>query len=463
MDIMRSQQQQAFPPTPLKLASPVRDMLSSATLAMNEAVVARRAAGKETIHLGFGEASFPLHPLLQDALNDAARQTGYAPVQGLPALRETLAGYLEYTRGLRTDAASIIIGPGSKPLIYALLRVLEGDLLLPVPSWVSYAPHAQLTGKRVIGITTDSADHHRLAAHALDEALWEARRQGADPRILIANTPSNPTGGMFAREDVEGLALWCREHGITLISDEIYAELAHGWCEHISPVQYYPEGCIVTGGLSKAFSAGGWRLGYAILPGDGAGAKAMAALCALASEIWSAATTPVQYAAAAAYSRQPELQRYVRRSARIHGYAAQRLYETLTRSGARCPRPAGGFYLYPDFAPWREHLAALGITTSEDLARYLLDEWDIAALPGSVFGEPPDALRLRLATSLLYAPPDARSPREQEAALWQLLAQADTIEVTGTGFSLPQPLAMPSLERAQERLSKFIQFLDKPL
>ncbi|HVB62157.1 MAG TPA: aminotransferase class I/II-fold pyridoxal phosphate-dependent enzyme [Ktedonobacteraceae bacterium] len=459
MSSKQSQQSQIQMPFPLQLAPSMQDMLSSATLAINEAVAARRAAGQKTIHLGFGEASFPLHPLLRGALNAAAEQTGYAPVPGIAALRQAIADYLTRTRHLETTAASIAVGPGSKPLIYTLLHILDGDLLLPAPSWVSYAPHARLAGKQIIGVATDDSDHHRLTPRALTDALERARGQGADARILIVNTPSNPTGGMLAREDVEALAIWCRAHGITLISDEIYAELAHGWREHISPALFYPEGCIVTGGLSKAFSAGGWRLGYAALPGGAAGARLMNALRALASEIWSSAATPVQTAAVAAYTYHPDLERYVQHAARLHGYVAHQLYETLIALGALCPRPAGGFYLYPDFAPWRSQLAALNIHTSDDLARYLLDTWDIATLPGSAFAEHPSALRLRLATSLLYAPLDARSPAEHEAALWQLLDQADTIVATETGYTLATPLALPALARAQARLTEFAHSL----
>jgi len=213
MNSRQPQQAQIQMSFPLQLAPSMQDMLSSATLAMNEAVAARRAAGQETIHLGFGEASFPLHPLLRGALNAAAGQTGYAPVPGIAALRQAIADYLTRTRHLETTAASIAVGPGSKPLIYTLLHILEGDLLLPAPSWVSYAPHARLAGKQIIGVATDDSDHHRLTPQALDDALERARGQGADTRILIVNTPSNPTGGMFARADVEALATWCRAHG----------------------------------------------------------------------------------------------------------------------------------------------------------------------------------------------------------------------------------------------------------
>lgn len=441
---------------PLGLAPTAGGRAPSPTLAINETIAARRAAGRTIIHLGFGEASFPLHPLLRAALTEHATRTSYAPVLGIPALRQAIAGYLARTRGLAVTAEQVATGPGSKPLLYALMQVLAGDLLLPAPSWVSYAPHAHLAGRRVIMVETDASDHHTLTPQVLSAALERARQAGADPRILLVNSPSNPTGGMFARAAVEALALWARERGITIISDEIYAELAHGWRAHVSPATFYPEGTIVTGGLSKAFSAGGWRLGYAALPATEAGAQVLAALRALASEIWSSTATPVQEAAVVAYSPNADLETYVRRSARLHGYIAGRLQQTLSSLGVLCARPAGAFYLYPDFAPWHAALAARGVTTSEGLARLLLDEWDIATLPGEAFGDRPEALRLRVATSLLCVP-EAGSPQEREAALWDILARADDLpaDAPAAGDLLP----LPALERAQLGLAAFITSL----
>src|SRR5579885_3149984 len=440
---------------PLGLVPAMQSLTPSATLAINEAIAARRAAGHEVIHLGFGEASFPLHPLLRNALAEATTRTSYAPVMGIPALRQAIASYLSRTRGLNVPAAHIVVAPGSKPLLYVLLQALQGDLLLPAPAWVSYAPQARFASKQVIGVEADPADHHRLTPEALSTALEQARRAGADPRILLVNTPSNPTGGMFAEEDAEAIALWAREHGITLISDEIYAELAHGWREHVSPARFYPEGCIVTGGLSKAFSAGGWRLGYASLPITDDGKRLMTALRAMASEIWSSATTPVQEAATVAYTYPPELERYVRRSATIHGYATNRLYEKLVDLRIDCPQPAGAFYLYPDFSPLRTKLQKRGITTSEELAHHLLEEWDIATLPGVAFGDRPDALRLRLATSMLYVPEDVESEEEKDVVLWELLEQADRLP--GNGKDEGVGLKLPELERVRERFEGFVK------
>jgi aspartate/methionine/tyrosine aminotransferase len=441
---------------PLSLVPESQSLTTSATLSMNEAVAKLRAEGRETIHLGFGEASFPLHPLLASALAGAAKHTGYAPVLGIPALRQAIAAYLEHKRGLTFSSDQIVVGPGSKPLLYALLQVLEGDLLLPVPSWVSYAPQARLAGRKVIGVETDPGDRHRLTPLALSQAVDQARRDGADPRILLLNTPSNPTGCMFDYADVEAIALWAREAGITLISDEIYAELAHGWREHVSPARFYPEGTIVTGGLSKAFSAGGWRLGYAAFPSTSAGRQVITALRGLASEIWSCTATPVQEAALVGFTPHESIERYVQRSARVHGYVTGRLYDTLASLGVPCPRPAGGFYLYPDFSPWRSTLKDKGIETGLDFAQYLLEQWDLATLPGSVFGEAPESLRLRLSTSLLCLSEDATTPGESEAELWRLLDQADALPPQGEA-----PLPLPALESAQKRLTEVIHFLNK--
>src|SRR6266699_4897327 len=189
--------------SPIQLVSGAQTLATSATLSMNEAVAKRRAAGRETIHLGFGEASFPLHPLLATALAEAAKHTAYAPVLGIPNLRQAIAEYLARKLGLTFSSDQIIVAPGSKPLLYALLQVLEGDLLLPIPSWVSYAPMARLAGRRVIGVQTDPNDRHRLTPQVLAQAMDEACREGANPRILLVNTPSNPTGSMLDRADVE--------------------------------------------------------------------------------------------------------------------------------------------------------------------------------------------------------------------------------------------------------------------
>ncbi|GAC1447389.1 MAG: pyridoxal phosphate-dependent aminotransferase [Ktedonobacterales bacterium] len=443
---------------PLGLTSATRALAPSATLRMNELVAARRAAGKQTIHLGFGEASFPLHPRLHAALLEGAHATSYPPVLGVPALRDAIAAYLARTRGLTVTAEQVGVAPGSKPLLYALMQVLEGDVLIPVPAWVSYAPQARMAGKRVILVATDPSDHLRLTAEALASAAAQARHAGAMPRILVVNSPSNPTGGMFAAADVAAVGAWARSQGVTIISDEIYAELAHGWRPHASPAQHYPEGTIVTGGLSKPFSAGGWRLGYAAVPQGPGGQKLLSAVRAVASEVWSGASGPIQAAAVAAFAPDEEIMRYVARSARLHGYVATRVHASLTEWGVICPRPAGAFYLYPDFEPWRGTLAARGVRTGAELARHLLDVWGVASLPASEFGEQPDALRLRVATSLLFEPDGVLSRPARDQVFWSLLEQADALPDAHTSGAGAAP-HLPALERATQRLGEVIASL----
>ena len=182
----------------------------------------------------------------------------------------------------------------------------------------------------------------------------------------------------------------------------------------------------------------------------------MVALRGLASEIWSSSATPVQEAAIVAYSPDESIEHYVHQSALVHAYLADRLYKSLKNLDVPCPRPAGGFYLYPDFSQWRSTLAAMGITTGTELMHYLLEEWDIATLPGSAFGEPPESLRFRLSTSLLCLPVHTSSPLERETALWELLSKAEELSLESDVI-----LSMPALERAQSRLTEVIQHFNR--
>lgn len=440
---------------PLYLQKATQNMSISATLAMNELIAEKEKDEKQRVlHMGFGEASFPLHPLMKKALAESATATKYAPVLGIPELRSAIAEFLSTNRDLQFKSNQIVVGPGSKALLYGLFQLFEGDLLLPSPSWVSYAPIAKLAGKKVIPIQTDPEDHLRLTAKNLTQALKRAREENADPHILIINSPNNPTGAMFAAEDVKIIADWARKNQFTLISDEIYSELAFGWRKHITPALYYPEGTVITGGLSKSFSAGGWRLGYAAIPDTKEGMKVIQGIRSLGSAIWSSTATPIQKAAVVAFSQDPSIMEYIHNSSLIFNYVTNKLYELFNDLGVLCPRPAGGFYLYPDFSPWRTELLKRGVRTSKELAYYLLNEWNIATLPGSEFGDEPTALRLRLATNRLCEPEKGTNAKKREAFLWDLLHN-----VTKKDFK-PE---LPILAFAQERWTKVIMSLNEKM
>ena len=166
------------------------------------------------------------------------------------------------------------------------------------------------------------------------------------------------------------------------------------------------------GGLSKHLSLGGWRLGKALLPLEQS--ELMTAVCVIASETWSCATAPVQYAAVTAYSGDPDIETYIQECAAIHRARTQHIWGCLVELGIRCPQPQGGFYLLPNFDRWQEPLAQRGVTTSLQLADYLLQKYQIATLPGSAYGIPASELSLRVATSFV--------DMETEAAAKKVLA-----------------------------------------
>ena len=386
-------------PTDNRMRPPLR---MSSTLALHERVDELRRAGRRVHHLGFGEARFPVHPRLLAALRDHAAAGGYAPVAGLPELRERVAVY--YRRfGIETDPSRILVGSGSKSLLFAALAALRGDLILPLPSWVSYRDQAKLARTRVTVAPTSAADRYCLTADGLRGTLARARAAGRRPGILLLNSPGNPSGTIYPDELLAELAAVARQEGLRIVSDEIYALCVHGGSPHSSVARHYPDSTIVTGGLSKHLSLGGWRLGVAVLPSGELGRLLMEHMTAVAGSVWTAASTPVQHAAVVAYGGEPEIEAYIEACAAVQAGVTEYLYRQLEALGVPCPRPSGGFYLYPDFAPWRRQLARLhGVRTSAALAELLLERQSIAALPGSEFGADRSELTLRLSTSCLH-------------------------------------------------------------
>ncbi len=382
----------------------------SATLAINARINELLAEGYQVFHLGFGEARFPVHPKILDAFVAHAKARSYLPVPGLPELRARVADYYRRKFQIEAEPSQVIVGSGSKSLLFAALQALAGDVILPAPSWVSFETQAYLTGKAVSWVPTHLEDNYCLTPEGLKAGLKAAREAGQSPAVLILNNPHNPTGVMYPPQLISELANIARAEGLAIISDEIYALTAYGDIPYASPAHYYPEGTIVTGGLSKHLSLGGWRLGVAILPPGEFGRQLHRYMTAVASSIWTTATAPVQYAALVAYSHDPEVDVYVKTCATIHGYVTTYLYQVLQELNVPCPKPSGGFYLYPSLAPWHETLAQKhNVHTSEDLASFLLEEEHVAALPGSDFGADPQHLSLRLSTSYLYALDDAEA------------------------------------------------------
>ncbi|MBK1785458.1 pyridoxal phosphate-dependent aminotransferase [Prauserella cavernicola] len=365
----------------------------SATLAINERLQAKRAAGEQVLHLGFGEAGLPVLPEVRDVLANAAHRNEYGSVVGSAEARQAAAGYFT-RRGLPTDADDVVLAPGSKALLFGVLAVLPGDLVLPQPSWVSYAAQAALVGKRVLGVAVPEAAGGVPDPEVLDRELTRARKDGAEPGVLILTVPDNPTGTLADAALVKDVCAVAANHGLTVLSDEIYRDLVHDSTAVHSPATELPERTIVTAGLSKNMALGGYRIGFARVPRP----DVRAALVGVASEVWSSLPAPMQEVATYVLGEPPEVRAHIDASRALHGAVARAVHAEFTAAGATCRPPRAGFYLYPDLEPLRSK----GFRTSTQLAEHLLDHHGVGVLAGSEFGDDPGALRFRAATSLLY-------------------------------------------------------------
>jgi aspartate aminotransferase len=418
--------------------SPLAAPPPSATLATNERVQARLAEGAAILHLAFGEAGLPVLASVGEQLGAAAGENGYGPVAGSPAVREAAAGYFE-RRGLPTAPAQVILAPGSKALLYALLSVLPGDVLLPRPSWVSYAAQAALAGKRVLDVAIAADAGGVPDPAALREAIVAARSQRHDPAILVLTVPDNPTGTVASASLMQEVCEVADEHGLLFVCDEIYRDLAYDPEALTSPASLLPERVFVTNGLSKSMALGGWRIGFCRVPPGPLGADAARALTGVASEVWSSLAAPMQHAATYVLEEPAEVREHVARSRRLHRLVTTAAHERVLEAGALCRPPAGAFYLYPDLEPLRPALAACGVSTGDQLAEWLLERRDVAVLQGVAFGDDPAALRFRMATSLLYGGTDEQ--RRQALAADDPVALpwiADALERLGDALRAPQ-------------------------
>lgn len=408
----------------------------SPTLAAGEALDRRRRAGERILALASGEIGLPVLPELRERLAAAADRNDYGPVPGGPKLRTAAAGYWS-RRGLPTDPDRVVCGPGSKPLLYALLLALGGDVVLPTPSWVSYAAQATLAGARPIPVPTPPGEGGVPDPAALRTAVTAARAAGRRPRCVVVTVPDNPTGTVATPGTLRRLGQAARELDLVIVSDEIYGDLVFDpGARGASPAAYAPERTVVTTGLSKNLALGGWRIGIARLPDGPLGDDLHARLVAVASQIWSSCPAPVQAAAAYAFAEPPEVAARLAASRRLHEAVARAVARRLVAAGAALPPVRATCYLYPDFAPLREHLARVhAVHGGDGLAAVLSERYGVGVLPGTAFGEAEHALRIRIATGRLYG--------ETEAERTAALAAAD-------------PLRLPWIRASLDRLTEVL-------
>ncbi|MFH1570130.1 MAG: aminotransferase class I/II-fold pyridoxal phosphate-dependent enzyme [Gemmatimonadota bacterium] len=368
----------------------VRGLGPSATLAINERCLALQRAGREVYRLGLGQSPFPVPSPVVEALRLHAGEKDYLPVRGLPELREAVAGYLRRAQGIHRSAEDVLVGPGSKELMFLVQLVYYGDLVIPTPSWVTYAPQARIIGRQVRWLRTCAANEWMLTPDELEAVCGE---DPGRPRLVILNYPDNPTGRTYDLAQLEGLAAVARRYRVVLLSDEIYGELDYRGT-HVSIARLYPEGTIVSGGLSKWCGAGGWRLGTFVFPPSLR--WLLDAMAAVASETYTSTSAPIQYAAVTAYRGSPAIEAYLQQVRRLLKSLGHWVAWQLRRAGVEVSVPQGGFYVFPDFGSHRQALGRRGVAGGEALCERLLEETGVAMLPGAVFGRPAEELTARI-------------------------------------------------------------------
>ncbi len=314
----------------------------------------------------FGQSPFQVPKLVQEALIKNANKGAYAPVPGIPELRNAISKYNKHYFGMDIAPERVYVGPGTKELIFNLLEVLHGTVILPTPAWLGYLPQIRFLKKNYHMLPTRAnkkispVDLKKLALRLHD-------RQ----KILILNNPHNPTGLLYNKLELEEITDVCREQKITVISDEIYAQSTYDFSKFVSMGKIYPEGTFVTNGLSKSHAAGGYRLGYVIFPPHALDLKSQFKKI-LATE-YTAVSTPIQHAAVAGFEISKEMDEYFDVTRSIHHMMSEYTHHRLSAiEGVKTTKPDATFYLLADFNSFSTELQKAKIDTSQKLSEALI-------------------------------------------------------------------------------------------
>ncbi len=371
----------------------IRGIDQSPTLLINELSNKLNNNGKTIYRMGLGQSPFPVPASVVESLKMHAHEKDYLPVKGLEALRKSVAHFHRQKDNVDIKSNNVLIGPGSKELMFILQMVYYGDVILPTPCWVSYAPQAKIIGRNIKLIHTSFENKWRITHKQLNDFLLSEDDQ-YKPRLLVLNYPSNPDGCTYSTDELKKLANIARKYEMIVLSDEIYGQL-HFKGKHISIARFYPEGTIISSGLSKWCGAGGWRLGTFAFPPEFD--WLIDAMAAVASETYTSVSAPIQYAAVRAFSGGILIERYLLHVRRILEHLGNLCTKIILEAGIQVHYPDGAFYLFLDFSPLSAKLKNKGITTSKKLCERLLQDTGVAILPGEVFQLPPEELTARLA------------------------------------------------------------------
>jgi len=357
----------------------IKSLKPSATLAINEKSKDLISKGKKVYKFGFGQSPFPVPEGVVSALKKNAHKKEYMPIQGSLELREAIAKYINKRTNNSFTSENIIVSPGSKEMMFLLQLSFDGDILLPAPSWVSYEPHAIIGGNKLHWLETSRENNWFPTPEAIEKKTKDLKNKNI---ILILNSPNNPSGSNC--KNFEGIAKVAKKYGIIILSDEIYTELNFDR-EYRSVSQHYPEGTIISSGLSKWCGAGGWRLGFFAIPTKLN--SVLKTLKTLSSESFTAVSSPIQLAAVEAF--QGNYSDYLNKTTAILDAVGNYVYDNLKSNKVLIQKPEGGFYLMPEFLNSK-------FKTSSEMCDDILNKSGVALLPGSDFGFKPSKMLARL-------------------------------------------------------------------
>ena len=347
----------------------VKDLKPSSTLLINETSRRLEEQGKKIFKFGFGQSPFKVPEDIVKELQDNAHQNKYLPMQGLSELRDVVAKYTSKKKNYDYKSESVIIGPGSKELMFLLHVIFDGEIILPAPSWVSYAPQAILGRNKTQILQTKRENNWFPTALEIEEIVLKDKNKNY---LLFLNSPNNPSDQIC--ENWKEIANIAEKYNLIILSDEIYSELTFK-DNYQSISNFCPEKTIVSTGLSKWCGAGGWRLGYFLVPDSLIEIKNM--INVLASETFSAVSAPIQYAAIKAYEN--DHSNYINKSRNILCAVGNYVYENLKSNKVLINKPQGGFYLMPEFLNKK-------FNSSSEMCDSILYDTGVALLPGTDFG-----------------------------------------------------------------------------
>jgi len=368
-----------------RLSRRISAIAESATMAVDARAKALKAAGQPIIGFGAGEPDFATPQHIVEAAVAACMDPAnhkYTPAGGLPALREALVEKTERDSAWRPEASQVLVTNGGKHAVYNTCAALlnPGDeVLLPAPYWTTYPESIALAGGTTVVLPTDTASGFRVTVDQLEDA------RTPNTKALMFVSPSNPTGAVYPADEIAAIGRWAVEHGIWVITDEIYEHLVYDGHEHHSIRALVPEiadTCLVVNGVAKTYAMTGWRVGWLLGP-----AHAIRAATNLQSHATSNVSNVSQMAALAAVSGGLEDVVMMRES---FDRRRRRMVEMLRSiDGVELMTPQGAFYAFPDLSAFLGRTIA-GNTpeTTVDLAALVLDEARVAIVPGEAFGAP---------------------------------------------------------------------------